>query len=314
MARVVANRLLQAVPVLLLVSFLSFLVLQIIPGDPAQVILGENATEEQIEQLREELGLNDPLIVRYLNWLGAAVTGDLGTSPMRNAPVADLVMERMAVSIQLGLITLVIAAVLGTLIGVLSAVFRGKVLDVLMNAFVYIAMATPTFWYATLLVLIFALTLRVFPVQGYVPPTEDFAGWLARITLPVLALVSTPLAAFARQARASVLEVLGHDYVRTARSKGIPERQVITGHALRNGLIPLATTLGLQVRIVVGGSALIEVIFNIPGLGRLMVDSVFNRDFVVIQGGLLVIGTIVVLGNLLIDIAYSYLDPKIRVR
>ncbi len=308
----IVRRLLQTVLVLLFVSAIVFSLMHLIPGDPALVILGDQATPEQIAVLHRELLLDQPLWVQYLQWLRDVLAGNLGRSIFYNSSVTDLLTTRLPITLHIGIVAFILSTVVSIPAGIVSAVRRGGWIDSLITLFTNVAMAVPVFWLGILGIYFFALRLGWLPVQGYTSPAENFALNTRQIIMPAVCLAVVPLASLARQTRSSMLEVIQQDYIRTARSKGLSEWAVITGHALKNAIIPVITLLGMQVRNLVGGAVLIEQVFNIPGMGRLMVTGVFNKDFVVVQGTVMVVAIVVALANLLVDISYGYVDPRIR--
>ncbi len=306
------RRLLQTVIVLIFVSLIVFSLMQIMPGDPALNILGMDASKEQIDALRHELWLDQPVYIQYLHWATNVLRGDLGTSIAYHDSVTSLILTRLPITFHLGLIALVLSTLLSIPAGILCAIRRGGWIDSLITVSANLAMAVPIFWLGILGVYVFALQLGWLPVQGYTSPTENLALNTRQIIMPSLCLAVVPLASLARQTRSSMLEVIRQDYIRTARSKGLRERAVIVGHALKNALIPVVTLLGMQLRNLVGGAVLVETVFNIPGMGRLMVTGVFNKDFVTVQGCIMVVAIVVALSNLAVDLSYGYLDPRIR--
>jgi peptide/nickel transport system permease protein len=308
----VIRRLVQTIIVLILVSFIAFSLLHVIPGDPAVAMLGVEATQEQIDALRHRLWLDRPLTVQYMHWFTNILQGDLGTSVVFSESISLLIATRLPITFHLGLIALVLSTLIGIPAGTISAVRRGSLLDSLITVSANIGMAVPLFWLGILGVYLFALKLGWLPVQGYTSPFDHF--WLStkQVLMPALCLTVVPLATIARQTRSSMLEVIRQDYIRTARSKGLKERAVITGHALKNAIIPVVTLLGVQLRYLVGGSVLVETVFNIPGMGRLMVRAVFDKDFLIVQGCIMVVAIVVALANLAVDISYGYFDPRIR--
>jgi peptide/nickel transport system permease protein len=312
MVAFVVRRLIQSVFVLLLVSLLAFSLLQIIPGDPAVIMLGSEASPGQIEALRHELWLDQPLPLQYLHWLTNLLQGNLGKSVSYQESVTSLIATRVPITFHLGLVALILSTIIGIPAGVISAVRRGGWLDSIITISANLGMAIPIFWLGILGIYLFALKLGWLPVQGYTSPLENF--WLStrQLVMPVVCLALVPLASLTRQTRSSMLEVIRQDYIRTARSKGLKESAIITGHALKNAIIPVITLLGLQLRNLVGGSVLVEQVFNIPGMGRLIVASVFNKDFVTVQGTIMVVAVVVALANLIVDISYGYFDPRIR--
>ncbi len=316
MTAYIIRRLIQALLVLFIVSVLVFLVMHLLPGDPILIYLSEqdveNLTPEQIAYYRHQFGLDKPLPVQYLNWIGDLFHGDFGTSVNYHEDVGKLLAERLPVTIHLGLLALLLASIFGILAGVLAALRRGKWLDTVMTLLANIGITIPVFWLGILMIYGIGLELKWLPICGYTSPFEDF--WLStkQVIMPVLCLAVFALASTARQTRSSMLEVIRQDYIRTAWAKGLGEQTIVTRHALKNALIPVVTLIGIHVRRVFGGSVFIETVFNIPGIGRLMVSSVLGHDYAVVQSGVLVIAAIVVLTNLLVDISYGWLDPRIR--
>ncbi len=312
MAKFVLRRSLQTVVVLVLVSLFAFSILHMLPGDPALIILGEDASQAQIDALRLELGLDQPVLVQYARWFTNMLQGDFGRSILYHENVADLIASRLPITLHLGLTAFILSALIGIPAGVLSAVRRGDLTDSLITVSANLGIAVPVFWLGILGIYFFSLKLGWLPVQGYTSPFDDF--WLStkQLIMPAACLTVVPVAVLARQTRSSMLEALHQDYVRTARSKGLRESAVIMGHGFKNAIIPVVTLLGLQARYLVGGSILVETVFNIPGMGRLMVSGVFNQDYIIVQAGIIVIGIVVGMANLAVDISYGYLDPRIR--
>jgi peptide/nickel transport system permease protein len=308
----IGRRLLHTIVVLVIVSFIAFSVLHLLPGDPALTMLGIEATTEQIEALREELGLNKPLVIQYVHWFGNVLQGDLGRSIFYRESVAQIIAARLPATFFLGMLALIFSVLLSIPAGVISAVRRGGFLDSLTSLIANVGVAVPVFWLGILGIYFFALHLGWLPVYGYTSPFDDFWLSIKKAVMPVVCLSVLPLAVWTRQTRSSMLEVIREDYIRTARSKGLKEGTVITRHALKNAIIPVITLLGLQVRNLVGGSVLVETVFNIPGMGRLLVTSVLGKDFPVVQGCILVIALVVALANLVVDISYGYFNPRTR--
>ncbi len=308
----VVRRLIETVVVLVLVSFIAFSLLHITPGDPALFILGDTATPERIQALRQELWLDQPLYVQYARWATNLLQGNLGNSIVFRESVAKLFAVRLPITFHLGIVALFLSILVSIPAGILSAVRRGGWLDSIINVSANLAMAVPIFWLGILGIYFFALNLRWLPVQGYTAPTDDF--WLStrQLVMPAICLALVPLASLTRQTRSSMLEVIRQDYIRTARSKGLSEWQVITEHALKNAIIPVVTLLGMQLRNLVGGAILVEQVFNIPGMGRLLVSGVFGKDYILVQGMVMIVGVVVALANLAVDISYGYIDPRIR--
>ena len=312
MTSFVINRLVQTIFVLLLVSFLVFALLRLTPGDPVRVMLGVDASQAQVDELRHELWLDRPFFVQYGHWLGNAIQGDFGKSISFNTSVNEILMSRLPVTGYLAGIALVISVILGIVAGIFCAIRRGSFLDQIVSTLANIGIAVPIFWLGILGIFVFALNLHWLPVQGWTSPTQDF--WLStrKAIMPVILLAIPSIAVLARQTRSSMLEVIQQDYIRTAWSKGLSERVVVLRHALKGALIPVVTLLGLQVRLLVGGSVLVETVFNIPGMGRVLVNAALDKDFLIVQGGALVIGLVVCLANLLVDISYGWIDPRIK--
>ena len=312
MARYVGARLLQAVPVLFLVSVLVFSLIHLTPGDPALELLGPNAVPEQVAALRTDLGLDRPLPVQYVVWMGHVLRGDLGRSYLNRFPVAQLLRRSWPVTLQLTMGALVVALGLAVPLALAAVRYRRTWADQVVVAGLAVAYATPTFWIAILLVFLLSVRLGWIPPSGYVPPWEAPAQALRLLIMPSFALGLGVAAVLARFLRATVLEELAREYVRTARAKGLAERGVLYRHAVRNALIPVVTVLGLQFGTFMGGAVLTEAIFGLPGIGRLLWNAVQARDYAVVQGTILVTTGVFVLINLLTDLCYGLLDPRIR--
>jgi len=296
---------------LLLISLATFVVVQVMPGDPAQLILGTEAPPETLADLRAQLGLDRPLPLQYLSWLSGVLRGNLGVSLRHGRPVATLIAERLPVTLSLATLSLALAVLLAVPLGVLAAIRQHSALDYGVLVFAQAGLALPSFWIGILLILLFALSLRWLPSGGYVPWGESPLAALRSLTMPVLALGLPVAGVLARLVRASMLEELARDHIRTARAKGLSEPQVIVRHVLRNALIPTVTLLGLQLGFLLGGSIVIEQVFALPGLGRLVLFAINNRDLPLIQGLVLFIAVLVVGINFLVDMAYTWLDPRI---
>jgi peptide/nickel transport system permease protein/oligopeptide transport system permease protein len=299
----VARRLLFTVPVLLGVLFVVMLTLDLIPGDPVALMLGDAATKETVAQFREHLGLDKPLLVRYLQYLGQVARGDLGRSIQQNRPVVDELAEAWPATVQLALAALVLAAVVGIASGIVSAVWPNSVFDAISRLASLFGLSMPVFWTGLVMIVVFAFWLPWFPVGG--------TGSPAHLVLPAIALALPSIAMIARMTRSSVLEVLREDYVRTARAKGVGERLVVVKHALRNAAIPILTLVGLQAGQLMGGAVLTETVFAWPGLGRLMVKAIFARDYILLQGAVLIFAVAFVVINLVVDLSYGALDPRV---
>jgi peptide/nickel transport system permease protein len=296
---------------LLLISLVTFVVVQVVPGDPAQLILGTEAPPEALADLRAQLGLDRPLPLQYLSWLSGVLRGDLGVSLRHGRPVAALIAERLPVTLSLATLSLALAVILAVPLGVLAAVRQHSALDYGVLVLAQAGLALPSFWIGILLILLFALSLRWLPSGGYVPWGESPLRTLRNLAMPVLALGLPVAGVLARLVRASMLEELARDHIRTARAKGLSEEQVIVRHVLRNALIPTVTLLGLQLGFLLGGSIVIEQVFALPGVGRLVLFAINNRDLPLIQGLVLLIAALVVSINFLVDMAYTWLDPRI---
>lgn len=312
MTRYIARRFLWAIPVLIGASFLVFWSIRWVPGDPAIAIAGELATPELVAQVREELGLDEPLPMQYGIYLARMVQGDMGTSVRSGLPVTDEIRVRLPRTLQLTLVSLLFSAAIGIPIGVISATRSNSWIDAVSMVLALLGVSIPIFWLGLMLIIFFALTLPGWLglTQPILPPTG--AGTWKHFIMPVIALAANSMAIQARMTRACMLDVLRSDYIRTARSKGVSEFSVIYRHGLRNALIPIVTVIGLQFGTLLGGAVLTETVFAWPGIGRLLVDSIGYRDYPMIQGTVLVITVGFVLVNILVDILYAYLDPRIR--
>jgi peptide/nickel transport system permease protein len=306
------QRLATIVPTLILVSMLVFGLQQLLPGDPAIVLAGEDRDPAAVEHLRRKLNLDKPLPVRYFLWVGGVVKGDLGESLRVQKPVVDLILEKLPVTVQLASMAIVIAILIGVPAGVVSAVKKDTAWDYAANLFALWGLSTPNFWLGILLILLFAVQLGWLPASGYVSPFEDLRANLAAMIMPAFVLGNSFAAVLMRHTRSAMLQVLSADYVRTARAKGLAERVVILKHALRNALIPVITLGALGFGELLGGTVLTETVFTIPGFGKLVVDAVFNRDYAVVQGVVLVTATAYILLNLLADLAYFLVNPRLR--
>jgi len=302
--------------VLIIVTLVVFLAMRMLPGDPIYMVLssGEisNITEEQIQAARHEFGLDKPLMVQYFNWVGGIFHGDFGTSIMLRRSPASMIMQGVPITLNLSILAFIISLIVGIPAGVICAIRRGSWIDTAVTVFCNIGITVPIFWLGTMLIYLFSLEWHVLPVQGYTSPFIDLAKNIRQIIMPVLCLSIFPIASTARQTRSSMLEVMRQDYVRTAWSKGLKERAVVINHALKNGLIPVVTLSGMGLGIIIGGSVLIETVFNIQGVGQMLVTAVNSHDYPVVQGFILFIAVVVLFINLLVDISYAWLDPRIR--
>jgi len=306
------RRLAQIIPTLFFVSVLIFGLQQLLPGDPATALAGEERDPEAIRYLREKFHLDEPLPVRYWYWLSGVLTGDLGDSMRIQKPVTELILQKLPVTIQLAAMAMAIALVIGITAGVVSAVKRDTWIDYAANVFALWGLSTPNFWLGILLILLFAVQLGWLPASGYVSPFEDLKGNLAAMIMPAFVLGNAFAAVLMRHTRSAMLQVLSSDYVRTARAKGLDERVVVLKHALRNALIPVITLGALGLGELLGGAVLTEQVFSIPGFGKLIVDAVFNRDYSVVQGVVLCTATAYLALNLLADFAYFLVNPRMR--
>jgi peptide/nickel transport system permease protein len=303
------------VPVLLIVSMIAFALLYVLPGDPAVAILGESAGNQQTYlALRRDLGLDQPLYVQYFNWLGRVLQGDFGQSIRTHESVSSVLLQRVPISLYVGSAGLVVGLALGLSVAVASALKPGSRIDSLGTFLAMGGVAIPSFWQALLLVYVFAVLLRWVPPSGFTSPWVDPLLSVRMLILPAIVLGTHSAAVIMRQGRSALMEVLEQDYITTARSKGLGDSSVVAGHALKNAMIPIVTVVGLQVGSLVSGAAITETVFAIPGVGRAAVDAIFFRDYPVLQGAVLVLTLAVLIANLLTDVAYAYLDPRIRYR
>ncbi|MBO0344496.1 ABC transporter permease [Roseibium sp. CAU 1637] len=308
----ILKRLLAVVPVITFVAIFVFLLLRLTPGDPAAILAGDAATPAQLEKIRTSLGLNDPLLVQFGTWIGQLFRGDLGISLISNIPVSDMVGQRIWPTINIALMTIILSVLLAVPMGVIAAWKHRTWADYAVMSFSVLGFSVPVFVIGYIFIQVFSIELRWLPVQGYTPPTEDFGKFLSKAILPCLTLATIYVALIARMTRASMLEVLGEDYVRTARAKGVSETLVLFRHALRNAAVPILTIIGTGFALLISGVVVTESVFNIPGIGRLTVDAILARDYPVIQAMILLTSAIYVFINLMIDVAYSIIDPRIR--
>ncbi|MEX5298954.1 ABC transporter permease [Kocuria sp. CPCC 205292] len=311
--RFLVKRLLHTAVVLLGVLVVVFALLQLVPGDPVRVALGTRFTQESYDALREASGLDRPLLVQFFAYIGNALTGNLGVSFRSGEPVTLILLDRLPATVSLGLAGITIALLIAFPLGTWAALRRGSTADGGIRAVSQFGVSVPDFWLGLLLIIVFSTMLGLLPPSGYVPFTEDPWGWLQRVILPGLAVGVVSGSIMTRYVRSAVLDVVGSNYVRTARSKGLPRRTVVGRHVLRNALVPILTVAGVQAATMLGGLIVIEVVFAWPGLGRLVFDAVAARDYPVVQGTVLLIALIFLLINLLVDILYAVVDPRIRV-
>jgi len=308
----IIKRILATIPVMVVVALFVFLLLRLSPGDPAAVIAGDYASPADIERIRTQLGLNDPIVIQFIRWCGQLLQGDLGISIFSNLPVTQLIGQRLEPTLALATVTLILTVVIAVPLGTLAAWKANTWIDRVIMIFAVLGFSMPVFVFAYILIYSFSIELAWLPVQGYTPLAEGFWPWLRNLILPSIALSAIYVALITRITRASVLEILEEDYIRTARAKGSSERKVLMLHALRNAAVPIVTVIGLGIALLIGGVVVTESVFNIPGVGRLVVDAILKRDYPIIQGLILAFSGVYILINLLIDISYTLLDPRIR--
>ena len=306
------RRLLATIPVIGMVALFVFSLLYLTPGDPAAVIAGDIATVEDIERIRQKLGLDQPFLTRFWVWASAVLQGDLGISIFTNLPVTQLIGQRVGPTLSLALCTLIVAVAVAVPMGVIGAWKAGKLIDRLVMLFSVAGFSMPVFVLAYVLIYLFAIDLDWLPVQGYTPLREGFWPWLRHLILPSIALGTIYIALIARITRAAMLEVLAQDYVRTAHAKGLAPSAVLLGHALKNAAVPIVTIIGIGIALLISGVVVTESVFAIPGIGRLTVDAILRRDYPIIQGVILLFSTIYVLVNLAVDLSYRFFDPRIQ--
>jgi peptide/nickel transport system permease protein len=316
MTAYIIRRVLHGLVVIIIVTFLVFVAVRFLPGDPIYVLINPHEaqalTEQQMAEIRHRAGLDKPILEQYVVWMGGLLHGDLGKSVIYQTPVMDEIVRRLPISLHLGILAFIIGFIIGIPAGVICAIRRATRTDTVVTSLANLGITVPIFWAGIVLIYVFSLQLRWLPVMGYTSPFDDF--WLStrQIIMPVACLSIWGIAGNARQVRSYMLEVLRQDYIRTAWSKGLRERVVILRHALRNCLIPIVTFAGMGLSMLIGGQVLIESVFNIPGMGRLAVESVFKLDYAYVQGVVLIIAVAVVGANLLVDISYGWLDPRVR--
>ncbi|TKT69874.1 ABC transporter permease [Aquamicrobium sp. LC103] len=306
------RRLLQLVPVLLVMSLVVFSTSLMLPGDPTTTILGEDANAADRAALREELGLDQPIMVQYGRWLTRALSGDLGRSLRTREPVAEMLTARIPVTFELAILAVILSLVIGVPLGIIAALKRNSWIDSLVSALSLSSMAIPYFWVGILLIMLLSIRLNWLPPSGYVPFHTDPLTNLKLMIMPVITIGTAQAALVMRQTRTAMLQVMSQDYIRTARAKGAGEARVIVLHALRNALIPVITVVGLQMGALIGGAVVTETVFSLPGLGRMIVDGIFERDFPVVQGAILVVVLGVLVVNLLTDLSYTLVDRRVR--
>jgi peptide/nickel transport system permease protein len=308
----VIRRLGATVVVMTVVAFVVFLLLYLTPGDPAAILAGDAATSDDIRRIREKLGLDEPFFVRFGGWVWSLLHGDLGTSIFTNLPVTRLIEQRIEATLSLTLLTLVIAVSVAVPLGVIAAARAGSWIDRSVMAFSVLGFSVPVFVFAYILIYVFSIELDWLPVQGYRSFREDVWEWFRHLILPATALGTVYMALIARMTRASMLDVLAQDYIRTAQAKGLAAGSILTRHALKNAAIPIVTIIGIGVALLIGGAIVTETVFAIPGIGRLTVDAILRRDYPIIQGVVLLFSAAYVLINLLVDLSYMFFDPRVR--
>lgn len=308
----ILRRILAVIPVMVIVAVFVFLLLRLTPGDPAAIIAGDMATPAQLERIRTSLGLSEPLHVQFFTWVGLLLQGDLGTSLISNTAVTTMIGQRIWPTINIAVMTILLSVAIAVPMGVLAAWRHRTWADYAVMSFSVLGFSIPVFVIGYLFIQVFSIELRWLPVQGYTAPSDDFGRFLSRAILPCLTLATIYVALIARMTRASMLEVLGEDYIRTARAKGVTERIVLFRHALRNAAVPIMTIIGTGFALLIGGVVVTESVFNIPGIGRLTVDAILARDYPVIQAMILLTSGLYVFINLLIDLSYTLFDPRIR--
>ncbi len=317
MTTYIVRRLIQAIFVLVLATLGVFLIMRLLPGDPILLYVSQDeftrmTSAEEIAALRAQFGLDQPLLLQYVYWFGGIFRGDLGESIFMGTTVAEEIGRALPVTLHLGVISFIVAHIIGIPAGVITAVRRGRWADTTLTTLANIGICAPIFWVGILLIYGFGLYLGWLPIQGYTSPFKDFWMSTQQLVMPAFCLSLPHMAGSTRQTRSAMLEVIRQDYIRTAWSKGLRERTVVMRHAVRNGIIPVVTLGGMAVPRVLGGAVLIEVVFNIPGMGRLAVDALFSQDYAIVQGVTLMMAAVIVLSNLLVDISYGWIDPRIR--
>jgi peptide/nickel transport system permease protein len=308
----ILQRLALAIIVILGVTFVVFMIIQIVPGDPARVVLGPYASAESVAGLRERLGLNQPLHIQYLTWLSKIIQGNFGDSLLTGQSVSTQMMGRLGPTLELTFAAMFIGTVVAFPVGIISAIKPGSKIDIFASLFSQIGVSIPSFWFGIMLVLFFSLQLNMLPPSGYVPISESFVEWLRHLVLPSLTAGLVSASIQTRFIRSAMLDVLGMNYIQTARAKGLSERKVIINHALRNAMINIVTILGLQITALFGGVVIVEIVFAWPGLGRLALNAVLERDYPVLQGTVFAVAAMVTLVNLIVDLLYFVLDPRIE--
>lgn len=317
MTAYIIRRLFQGVIILLIMTLIVFFAMRLLPGDPLVIFMGQQASsgamsEEAMQGFRHEYGLDKPIMVQYVDWFGGIFKGNLGKSIYYHQDVGSLLLHRFPITLSLGIPAFILSNVIGIFLGMMAGIRRGTWIDSVFTTIANIGITIPQFWLGVLLIYTFGLKLHWLPIFGYTSPFDNFWLSIRQAIMPVFCLAITGMAYIARQTRSAMLEVIRQDYIRTAWSKGLRERAVIMKHALKNGLIPVITLMGIGLGLIFGGAVLVETVFAIPGIGRLLVTSVFSQDYVVVQSGTLVVAALIILSNLIVDISYGWLDPRIR--
>ena len=317
MTAYILRRLLLALFCLFMITLIVFFAMRLLPGDPIIIYIGQSQQlsaldEEGIAKLRKEFGLDKPILIQYLTWVSGVIRFDFGDSIFYSMPVGTILLERFPVTVNLGLYAFVLSTLFGIIAGILAAIRRNKWADRIVTPLTYVGVCVPVFWLGILMIYFFGLKLNWLPIIGYTSPFDDFWMSIKQAIMPVICLTIGALAATARLMRSSMLEVIRQDYIRTAWSKGFTERLIIMRHALKNSLIPVVTVLGLHLGFILGGSVIVETVFSIPGIGNLMLSSIFSQDYAVVQSCALIFAGIVIFANLIVDISYGWLDPRIR--
>jgi peptide/nickel transport system permease protein len=312
MTAYIIRRLLSMLPVMAIVALFVFLLLHLAPGDPAAIMAGDNATPDNIAQIRQKLGLDEPIWKQFLVWIASLAQGNLGNSMFWGDPVTTLIAQRAEPTISLAVTTIGVAVIIAVFLGVVAAANAGTGIDRFVMGFAVMGFSVPVFVVGYLLIFLFAIQLKWLPVQGYTPIAEGILPWLRNLVLPSVALGLAYVALIARITRATMLDVLSEDYMRTARAKGVAAAPLLLKHALKNAAVPIVTVIGIGVALLIGGVVITETVFNIPGIGRLVVDAIARRDYPIIQGVIMVFSGVYVLVNLLVDLSYTFFDPRIR--
>ncbi len=308
----ILRRLLALVPVLFLVTLASFLLMRLIPGDPAMLIADISASDEEINRIREQLGLNEPFLSQLLSWYADLLRGELGDSYLLGRSVTQAIWERLPTTLSLTLLSFILSTTVAVTLGIIAAVNANTWLDQLVMSLALAGVALPNFWMGLMLIILFSVHLGWLPSGGYIPISEDFWGWLRTCTLPAISLALLQIGLLSRITRSTMLEVLQQDYIRTARAKGLSNAKIIGKHAFKNVLVPVITILGISFSLLISGSLVIETVFSLPGVGKLLGSAILRRDYPVIQGGLIFVAVSMIFINLLVDILYAWVDPRVR--